>query len=67
MSGRKLDDGLNKAIMGLLSAAVVQGQAKPLMRPGQICPAIHGDSGLDFLEGGSMQATLLLSCPLIYS
>ncbi len=38
------------------SAAVVQGQAKPLMRPGQICPAIHGESGLEFLDGSSMQA-----------
>ena len=40
----------------LVCAAVVQGQAKPLMRPAQVCPAIHGESGLEFLDGSSMQA-----------
>ena len=38
-----------------MSAAVAQGQAKPLIRAPQICPAIHGDSGLELPDGGSMQ------------
>lgn len=38
-----------------LIAALVQGQAKPLLRPALLCPAIHGESGLEFAEGGSMQ------------
>ena len=40
-----------------VSAAVVQGQAKPLMRPAQVCGEIHGESGLEFLDGSSMQAS----------
>ena len=41
-----------------MPAAVAQGQAKPLIRAPQICPAIHGDSGLEFHDGGSMQVHL---------
>ena len=40
-----------------VSAAVVQGQAKPLMRPAQVCAEIHGESGLEFLDGSSMRAS----------
>ena len=50
----------------LVSAAVVQGQAKPLMRPAQICPAIHGESGLEFLDGSSMQASPLSAAPGVH-
>ena len=41
-----------------MPTAVAQGQAKPLIRAPQICPAIHGDSGLEFHDGGSMQVHL---------
>ncbi len=36
-------------------ADVVQGQGRPLLRPPLLCPEIHGESGLEFAEGGSMQ------------
>jgi inosine-uridine nucleoside N-ribohydrolase len=36
-------------------ADVVQGRAAPLMRPAQQCPEIHGETGLDFDDGSSMQ------------
>ncbi|CAL5224804.1 g7549 [Coccomyxa viridis] len=61
VAGNQTVEKVTLNALGLLTAAglhsipVVQGQAKPLMRPAQICPAIHGESGLEFLDGSSMQ------------
>ena len=46
------------------AADVVQGQAGPLLRPPQQCPAIHGETGLCFAEGGSMQDYTRGSSPI---
>eukprot|EP00889_Picochlorum_renovo_P007186 jgi/Picre1/34216/NNA_001690.t1 len=36
---------------GLHGVPVVQGQPRPLIKPSQCCPEIHGSSGLDGLDG----------------
>ena len=36
---------------GLHGIPVVQGQPRPLIKPPQCCPEIHGSSGLDGLDG----------------
>ncbi|CAK0787850.1 hypothetical protein CVIRNUC_011072 [Coccomyxa viridis] len=61
VAGNQTVEKVTLNALGVLTAAglrdipVAQGQAKPLIRAPQICPAIHGDSGLEFHDGGSMQ------------
>eukprot|EP00201_Polytomella_parva_P020581 CAMPEP_0175044782 /NCGR_PEP_ID=MMETSP0052_2-20121109/4021_1 /TAXON_ID=51329 ORGANISM="Polytomella parva, Strain SAG 63-3" /NCGR_SAMPLE_ID=MMETSP0052_2 /ASSEMBLY_ACC=CAM_ASM_000194 /LENGTH=300 /DNA_ID=CAMNT_0016308165 /DNA_START=103 /DNA_END=1002 /DNA_ORIENTATION=- len=38
--------------IGLSHIMVAKGQQNPILRPIQLCPEIHGDSGLDSLEKG---------------
>jgi inosine-uridine nucleoside N-ribohydrolase len=50
---------------GVRGVDVVQGQAKPLMRPApMLCPEIHGETGLDGCAGRCFVGALGRQGPL---